>query len=214
MNKPYRDECAHSNQPTKSMYCADLEHDSCGIGFVANIKGVKSHKIISDGLTMLANMEHRGGCGCDAESGDGAGILVQTPHDFLKEECAKIGFDLPDFGYYGVGAMFFNSAPGLVEATKERIHLHIDQLGFELLGYRKVPTNNQLIGDQAKETELPVEQIFVRLKDRTATPEELERRLYVLRKHTTHSIGKSANEVKGNQYQFYWLSLSYNLTPV
>ena len=209
MKRPYRDKSAHSNQPTRSLYCADLEHDSCGIGFVANIKGVKSHNIIEDGLTMLANMEHRGGCGCDAESGDGAGILVQTPHEFLKEECLKLGFELPEFGQYGVGAMFFNAAEGLVEATKERIHQHIDQLGFELLGYRRVPTNNEVIGDQARESELPVEQIFVRLKDRTATPEELERRLYVLRKHTTHSIGKSATQVPGNEYEFYWLSLSY-----
>lgn len=209
MKKPYRDKIAHTNQPSKSLYCADLEHDSCGIGFVANIKGVKSHKIIKDGLEMLANMEHRGGCGCDAESGDGAGILVQTPHKFLKKECQELGFDLPEYGQYGVGAMFFNTKPDVVKATKERIHQHLDQLGFELLGYRKVPTNNQVIGSQARESELTIEQIFVRLKDRTATPDELERKLYVLRKHTTHSIGKTESAVPGNEYKFYWLSLSY-----
>jgi glutamate synthase (NADPH) large chain len=193
----------------KSLYTPELEHDSCGIGFVAHIKGVKSHKIVEDGLTMLANMEHRGGCGCDAESGDGAGILVQTPHEFLQQECAKIGIALPEFGKYGVGAMFFNASPGLVKATKDRIELHLDQLGFELLGYRKVPVNNELIGEQAKESELPVEQIFVQLKDKSLGSEELERKLYVLRKLTTHSIGKSAVEVEGNNYEFYWLSLSY-----
>ncbi len=193
----------------KSLYTPELEHDSCGIGFVAHIKGVKSHKIVEDGLTMLANMEHRGGCGCDAESGDGAGILVQTPHEFLKEECAKIGINLPEFGKYGVGAMFFNAAPGLVQATKDRIELHLEQLGFDLLGYRKVPVNNQVIGEQAKESELPVEQIFVKLKDESLGSEELERKLFVLRKLTTHSIGKSAIEVTGNNYEFYWLSLSY-----
>ena len=193
----------------KSLYTPELEHDSCGIGFVAHIKGEKSHKIVQDGLTMLANMEHRGGCGCDAESGDGAGILVQTPHAFLKEECAKIGIELPEYGEYGVGAMFFNSSEGLVEATKERIELHLDQLGFELLGYRKVPTINEAIGEQAKESELPVEQIFVKLKDNSGGREELERKLFVLRKVTTHSVGKSAIEVPGNNYEFYWLSLSY-----
>ena len=193
----------------KSLYTPQLEHDSCGIGFVAHIKGNKSHKIVEDGLIMLANMEHRGGCGCDAESGDGAGILVQMPHEFLKVECAKIGINLPEFGKYGVGAMFFNAAPGLVQATKDRIELHLEQLGFELLGYRKVPVNNQVIGEQAKESELPVEQIFVQLKDKSLSSEELERKLYVLRKLTTHSIGKSAIEVEGNNYEFYWLSLSY-----
>ncbi|MCF6351982.1 MAG: glutamate synthase large subunit [Cyclobacteriaceae bacterium] len=193
----------------KSLYTPQLEHDSCGIGFVAHIKGQKSHKIVEDGLTMLANMEHRGGCGCDAESGDGAGILVQTPHEFLKEECAKIGIDLPEFGKYGVGVMFFNASSGLVQATKDRIELHLDQLGFELLGYRKVPVNNEVIGEQAKESELPVEQIFVQLKDNSLSSEELERKLFVLRKLTTHSIGKSAIEVEGNNYEFYWLSLSY-----
>ena len=193
----------------KSLYTPELEHDSCGIGFVAHIKGNKSHKIVQDGLTMLANMEHRGGCGCDAESGDGAGILVQTPHEFLKEECAKIGIDLPEYGEYGVGAMFFNSSEGLVEATKERIELHMEQLGFELLGYRKVPTINEVIGEQARESELPVEQIFVKLKENPGGPEELERKLFVLRKLTTHSVGRSAVEVPGNNYEFYWLSLSY-----
>ena len=210
MNKQnLKDKYVTSNQPSSGLYCEDLEHDSCGIGFVAHIKGKKSHKIIKDGLTMLANMEHRGGCGCDAESGDGAGILVQTPHTFLKEECEKIGIDLPDYGEYGVGAMFFSAVPGVAEATKERLHLHLDQLGFELLGYRKVPTNNEVIGSEAGISELPIEQIFVRLKDRTASPELLERKLFVLRKHTTHSIGKSANEVPGNNYMFYWLSLSH-----
>ena len=193
----------------KSLYTPELEHDSCGIGFVAHIKGKKSHKVVQDGLIMLANMEHRGGCGCDAESGDGAGILVQTPHEFLKEECAKIGIDLPEYGKYGVGAMFFNANDGMVRATKDRIELHLDQLGFELLGYRKVPVNNEVIGEQAKESELPVRQIFVQLKDKSLGPEELERKLYVLRKLTTHSIGKSAIEVSGNNYEFYWLSLSY-----
>ncbi len=193
----------------KSLYTPQLEHDSCGIGFVAQIKGIKSHKIVEDGLTMLANMEHRGGCGCDAESGDGAGILLQTPHEFFKEECAKIGINLPQYGKYGVGVMFFNASEGLIRATKDRIELHLEQLGFELLGYRKVPVNNKVIGEQAKESELPIEQIFVQLKDQSLGSDELERKLYVLRKLTTHSIGKSAIEVEGNNYEFYWLSLSY-----
>ena len=193
----------------KSLYTPQLERDACGIGFVAHIKGKKSHQIVEDGLVMLANMEHRGGEGYDTLSGDGAGILVQTPHAFLQGECARLGFELPAYGQYGVGAMFFNTDPEVVQATKARIRLHLEQLGFELLGYRKVPVDNRGIGRQARESELPLEQIFVCLKDRNATPEQLERKLFVLRKLTTHSVGRSATGVPGNDYEFYWLSLSY-----
>ena len=91
---------------------------------------------------MLKNMEHRGGCGCEPDSGDGAGILVQTPHDFLVEECEKLGIELPASGQYGVGMMFFHSDGKVRVATKNRIEEILDQLGFDLLGYRQVPVNN------------------------------------------------------------------------
>ena len=108
----------------KSLYTPELEHDSCGIGFVAHLKGNKSHKVVEDGLTMLKNMEHRGGCGCEPETGDGAGILVQNPHDFLVQECNKIGIELPQFGQYGVGMMMFHADPKIREATKNRLKKH------------------------------------------------------------------------------------------
>ncbi|MEN8249577.1 MAG: glutamate synthase subunit alpha, partial [Bacteroidota bacterium] len=195
----------------RSLYTPELEHDSCGIGFVAHLKGKKSHKIVEDGLTMLKNMEHRGGCGCEPESGDGAGILVQNPHEFLERECKKIGIELPDEGEYGVGMMFFHYDDEVKKATKERIQLHLDQLGFDLLGYRKVPVNNTVVGATAKSTELPVEQIFVKLKKTLGGPDELERKLFVLRKLTTHSVGSTATAVSGNNYEFYWMSLSYKV---
>jgi glutamate synthase (NADPH/NADH) large chain len=158
---------------------------------------------------MLKNMEHRGGCGCEPESGDGAGILVQNPHDFLQEECEKIGIHLPPQGQYGVGAMFFHSDGAVRVTTKERIKQHLDQLGFTLLGYRQVPVNNNFIGKSAQIAELPVEQIFVKLDDNPGGEAELERKLFVLRKLTTHSIGKTVTAVPGNDYEFYWLSLSH-----
>ncbi|HNP96348.1 MAG TPA: hypothetical protein PKJ63_11995, partial [Cyclobacteriaceae bacterium] len=89
------------------LYTADLEHDSCGVGFIANIKGRKSHQIVQDGLTMLSRMAHRGACGCEPNTGDGAGILIQVPHEFLLGECTRIGIRLPRFGEYGVGLIFF-----------------------------------------------------------------------------------------------------------
>jgi len=193
----------------KSLYTPSLEHDSCGIGFVANLKGKKSHQVILDGITMLENMEHRGGCGCEPETGDGAGIMIQTPHQFLVEECEKIGIALPEYGQYGVGVMFFNPNPQVIAATKQRIEQLLEELGFELLGYRSVPTNNEGLGQSAVETELPCEQIFVKLKNNPGGPDQLERKLFVLQKYTTHSIGSRKNAVPGNDYEFYWCSLSY-----
>lgn len=91
----------------QGLYRPEFEHDSCGTGFITNINGHKEHRIVSDALTMLENMEHRGACGCDPESGDGAGILIQLPHELLMEECSNLEISLPEPGDYGVGMIFF-----------------------------------------------------------------------------------------------------------
>lgn len=91
----------------EGLYNPTFEHDACGVGFVAHLKGEKSHQQVADALTMLENMEHRGACGCDPESGDGAGIMIQLPHEFLWEECIDLGIQLQEPGYYGVGMVFF-----------------------------------------------------------------------------------------------------------
>ena len=101
------------------LYHPSYEHDACGIGFVANIKGNKSHQYISDALTVLENMEHRGACGCDANSGDGAGIMIQMPHEFFFDECVKLSVHLPSFGKYGVGVIFFPKEIRLREECRE-----------------------------------------------------------------------------------------------
>lgn len=192
----------HNN---KGMYVPSMEHDACGIGFVANIKGVKSHDNVRDALTMLMNMEHRGGCGCEPETGDGAGILIQNPHDFLKEECLKLGFELPDYGAYAVGMLFFPADDAIREECRYILNKHIGELGFELIGYREVPTDNSNIGATAKSLEPKVEQIFIRHKSIT-DPAALERKIYVLKKYTTHFIG---HNVEGNNGDFYFVSFSY-----
>ncbi len=92
----------------RGLYRAEFERDACGIGFVANIKGNKNHQVVSDALTILENMEHRGACGCESNTGDGAGILIQTPHAFFFDECLKLGVHLPAYGRYGVGSVFFS----------------------------------------------------------------------------------------------------------
>jgi glutamate synthase (NADPH/NADH) large chain len=192
----------HNN---KGMYVPSMEHDACGIGFVANLKGKKSHENVQDAITMLMNMEHRGGCGCEPETGDGAGILIQNPHEFLKEECVKLGFELPEYGKYGVGMIFFPGNKAVREECRYILNKHIGELGFELLGYREVPTNNKSIGATAKSLEPKTEQIFIRHKTIT-DPAELERKIYVLKKYTIHFIG---HNVEGNNGDFYFVSFSY-----
>ena len=190
----------------KTLYTPSMEHDSCGIGFIANLNNTKTHQTVSDAITMLKNMEHRGGCGCEPETGDGAGILIQVPDTFLREECAGLGFELPSFGSYGVGMIFFPLDEKVREACREVLDRHIEELGFELLGYRPVPTTNDPIGATALATEQQVEQVFVKLKESSYSPDHLERRLFVLRKYTVHHIGKY---ISGNNGEFYFTSFSH-----
>ena len=126
---------------SNGLYSPQFEHDSCGIGFVANIKSNKSHQIISDALTILENMEHRGACGCENNTGDGAGIMIQTPHEFFFNECVKQGIQLPAFGKYGVGALFFPKDVPLKEECREIFNRCAAKLGLQILGYRKVPVS-------------------------------------------------------------------------
>ncbi len=171
----------------RGLYIPELEKDACGTGLIADLNGRKSHQLVADALTMLENMEHRGACGFEANTGDGAGILVQAPHDFFMQECAQLGFSLPEYGRYGVGMVFFPIEPWLREQCRVIFDDYIDELGFDLLGYRPVPTNNTGLGASAIAVEPWMEQVFVQLKEPT-DPETLERRLYVLRKFVTHQI--------------------------
>ncbi len=125
----------------QGLYDPSFEHDACGIGFVANIKGHKSHQHISDALTVLENMEHRGACGCENNTGDGAGIMIQIPHEFFFDECMKLGVHLPSFGKYGVGMIFFPKEIRLREECRDIFNRTAEKLGLEILAYRKVPVN-------------------------------------------------------------------------
>lgn len=196
-----------NNREERSLYDPSFEHDSCGIGFVANLKGKKSHHIIEDAITMLINMEHRGGCGCEPDTGDGAGILIQMPHEFFAEECKKIGFELPPFGEYAVGMIFFPDDPDRREECRGFLNDSIKDLGFELLGYREVPTNNAGIGPTALSVEQKVEQVFIRQTD-YKDPDALERRLFVLRNFVTHRIRE---HVPGTEDYFYISTLSHKI---
>lgn len=190
----------------KGLYNSAFEHDACGIGFVANIKGNKSHQIISDSLTILENMEHRGACGCENNTGDGAGILIQTPHEFLFDECVKLGVHLPDFGQYGVGVLFFPKDIRLKEECRDIFNRSAEKLGLDILAYRKVPVNPFDIGATALSVEPEMEQVFIARPDSINDPEAFERKLFVLRNYASHTI---ENTIKKDAIGFYIASLSY-----
>ena len=188
------------------LYSPEFEHDACGIGFVANIKNNKSHQIVSDALTVLENMEHRGACGCENNTGDGAGITVQTPHEFFFDECIKTGIHLPSFGKYAAGVIFFPQDVPLREECREIFNRSAEKLGLDVLHYRKVPVNQDGIGASALSVEPEIEQVFIACPDNISNPEEFERKLFVLRNYATHTI---TNSVKKDAVGFYLASLSY-----
>ena len=188
------------------LYRPEFEHDACGIGFVANIKGNKTHQIISDALTMLENMEHRGACGCENNTGDGAGLLIQTPHEFFFEECLKLGVHLPAFGKYGVGCIFFPKEIRLREECRDIFNRTAEKLGLEILTWRKVPVNPQDIGPTALSVEPEMEQVFIACPDHINDPMAFERKLFILRNYSSHTIN---NTVRKDTIGFYIASLSY-----
>jgi len=188
------------------LYDPSFEHDACGIGFVANIKGGKSHQNISDALTVLENMEHRGACGCENNTGDGAGIMIQVPHEFFFDECIKLGVHLPSYGKYGVGVIFFPKEIRLREECRDIFNRTAEKLGLEILAYRKVPVNTNDIGPTALSVEPEIEQVFIACPDHISNPDEFERKLFVLRNFSSNTI---LNTVKKDEIGFYIASLSY-----
>jgi glutamate synthase (NADPH/NADH) large chain len=190
------------------LYHPSFEHDSCGIGFIANIKGSKSHPIISDALTVLENMEHRGACGCENNTGDGAGIMIQMPHEFFFDECLKLGVHLPSYGKYGVGVIFFPKEIRLREECRDIFNRSAEKLGLEVLAYRKVPVNKDDIGYTALTVEPEMEQVFIACPDHISNPDDFERKLFVLRNYASHTIHET---VKKDAIGFYIASLSYKV---
>ncbi|MGN6400337.1 MAG: glutamate synthase central domain-containing protein, partial [Flavisolibacter sp.] len=188
------------------LYSPSFEHDSCGIGFVANIKSNKSHQIISDALTILENMEHRGACGCENNTGDGAGIMIQVPHEFFFDECSKLGIHLPSFGKYGIGVLFFPKEIRLKEECRDIFNRCADKLGLEVLAYRKVPVDPDTIGFTALSVEPEMEHVIIACPDHITDPEDFERKLFLLRNYASHTIN---NTVKKDAVGFYVASLSY-----
>src|SRR5580704_1136940 len=188
----------------QGLYDPRNEHDACGIGFVVNIQGVQSHDIIAKGLQILINLAHRGACGCDPETGDGAGILIQIPHKFFARECAGLGFTLPSEGEYGAGIVFLPVEPShrlLCEGILERI---AREEGLTVLGWRDTPVEADAIGRIARASQPYIEQIFIGAAS-GMSPDQLERKLYVVRKRAESEI--AATDLPDKNF-FYIPSLS------
>ncbi len=172
----------------QGLYHPSHEHDACGVGFIAHIKGKKSHSIVAQGLAILKNLAHRGAVGADPKASDGAGILIQIPDKFFREELGRQGVKLPPVGHYGVGMVFLPRDPASRLACEYEIERAIKDEGQLLLGWRDVPVDNADLGESVKLVEPVVRQVFIGRSKGVTVADALERKLYIIRKSSGHAI--------------------------
>jgi glutamate synthase (NADPH/NADH) large chain len=196
---------AHNGGRKQGLYDPQHEHDSCGVGFIVHLKGQRSHNLVLDGLTALENLAHRGACGCEPNTGDGAGVLVQLPHEFFRRECASLGIRLPEPGHYGAGLFFASPDPRARAQAMALFTAIVEEEGQHLLGWRDVPTNNASLGASALAVEPSMHQVFIGRGAEQADDDAFERKLYVIRKRFEKAIGRWG--IKDDEY-FYFASLS------
>ena len=192
--------------PKQGLYDPQFEHDSCGAGFVVNVKGAPSHEIVEQALTILENLAHRGACGCEPDTGDGAGILVQMPHAFLRKECAALGFDLPGERYYGTGVLFLPTDDGQRLDLEARFEQIAAEEGQRVLGWRTVPTDGSSLGPTARVAQPVVRQVFLERNPQVKDRMSFERKLYVIRKRAEQALRYGG--LPGGK-MFYVCSLSF-----
>ncbi len=190
----------------QGLYDPQYEHDACGVGFVVNVKGKKSHQIVDQALTVLLNLRHRGACGCESNTGDGAGILLQIPHTYLKKECAQAGLSLPGPKEYGVGMVFLPPDPKELRECQKIFETIVKEEGQSFLGWRKVKTLDDSMGPSAKASEPVVYQIYIGRSSKLLDDDAFERKLYVIRRRAENAIRYSS--LPGADF-FYISSLSY-----
>ncbi|WP_068818994.1 glutamate synthase large subunit [Phormidesmis priestleyi] len=174
--------------PKQGLYDPQFEHDACGVGFIVQMKGEKSHAIVEQALTILVNLEHRGACGCETNTGDGAGILMQVPHKFLKRVAAAENIALPDAGQYGVGMIYASPDRATRSQSRQIFEQIVAEEGQKVLGWRDVPTNNESLGETAKLSEPFMQQVFIQRAAGLANDLDFERKLYVIRKRSHNAI--------------------------
>ncbi len=191
----------------QGLYSPDHEHDACGVGFVVDIKGRRSHAIVAQALEVLKNLLHRGACGCEVNTGDGAGILIQIPHAFLTRECGTLGITLPAPKHYGAGLVFLPRDPAQAARCRETLATIVSEEGQTLLGWRPVPTDDSPVGPSARSVEPTFEQVLIGRSAAVPDAQVFERKLYVIRKRVEHAIRQSDMADRG---YFYMPSLSAN----
>jgi len=174
--------------PAQGLFDPAREHDSCGVGFIADMSNAKRHDIIEKGLQILLNLDHRGAVGADPKAGDGCGLLVQIPHRFFAEECAKLGFSLPEPGHYAVGQFFLPREPEDAAHCRQVIEKVVAYEGQILLGFREPPVDNSDLGESVRPTEPLHLQAFIGRGKSITSEEDFERRLYILRKQISGTV--------------------------
>jgi len=200
----------HPGQPpaAQGLYDPQYEHDSCGVGFIADLKSRKAHAIVDQALQILCNLVHRGACGCEVNTGDGAGILVQTPHRFLARQADLAGFELPEPGRYAAGLVFLPVDPDQRRQCEAVLEQVVREEGQQLLGWRDVPTDNSMLGPTARAGQPDIRMVFIGYRPNPADADDglaFERKLYVIRRVAENRIRASALAQKG---MFYLPSLS------
>jgi glutamate synthase (NADPH) large chain len=194
--------------PAQGLYDPAHEHDACGVGFVVDIKGRRSHAIVSQALEVLKNLLHRGACGCEVNTGDGAGILIQMPHAFLGRECGRLGIRLPGPGHYGAGLVFLPRDPAQAAECERILEGMVRDEGQTVLGWRDVPTDSSAVGPSARAVEPRFRQIFVGRAEGVPDRAAFERKLFVIRKRAEHAV---AGTGLAERKFFYVPSLSANI---
>ncbi|RBP15745.1 glutamate synthase (NADH) large subunit [Roseiarcus fermentans] len=172
----------------QGLYDPANEHDSCGVGFVADMKNRRSHAILEKGLQILANLDHRGAVGADPMLGDGCGVLTQIPHAFFAAECEKLGFTLPEPGHYAIGQFFMPRDAAARAQVRETVDFTVAGEGQTVLGWRDVPVDNSVIGERVKAVEPVMQQIFVGRSPKLASEDDFERRLFIIRKVVSNRL--------------------------
>ena len=187
------------------LYDSDNEHENCGFGFIANIKNEPKHEIVHQALEIVHNLDHRGAIGADPLAGDGAGILIQIPHDFFKEEFLKTDIKLPEIGNYGVGMIFLPPENNRASSAIKSVEEAIKKEGQSLIGWRDVPVDDSVLGETVKNNAPIIRQFFIQKGKNTKTEKEFQRKLYVIRKQSLFLLQE---ELKDDCDDFYIVSLS------
>lgn len=203
--KIYNMKAASKFPKQQGLYSPQFEHDSCGVGFIADISGRKSHEILKNALSILCKMEHRGALGAEETVGDGAGILTQIPHKFFQKECEKLHFDLPELDNYAVGMIFLPQNEEKRSKCETKLKEVFEAESLTILGWRDVPFENSRLGSKSREAQPFIRQVFVGKTENIGDHAHFERKLFVARRWAKELLTREDSELAE---QFYFASLS------